>query len=193
MRPANLKDKEKAANIIAETFAANAGVNWMLSKKGNKTKAIKRLADYAFIKAWLRDGAFLSVNEQGVALCYKYNTQVFSLKEMYYQLRFALRSIPLQKLPSVLKREAYRKGMRPKDGNYYYYWFLGVSKSGSGAAFELDSGIKQLAKKEGLPIYLETTSEKNKIVYERMGYKLYHYWEEKSKKIKFWFLKLEQT
>lgn len=193
MRKANLNDKEKAARIIAETFEANPGINWLLYKNCNRKKTIKRLADYAFIKSYLRDGAFISSNEKGVALCYKYNAKLFSLKETYYLLRFALSSIPIIRILKVLKREAYRKKKRPSTGNYYYFWFLGVNKSGSGAAFELNNEIKKLAQESGLPIYLETTVEKNKIVYERMGYELFHLWENKPEDIKFWFLKFGQT
>ena len=42
-----------------------------------------------------------------------------------------------------------------------------------------------------LPIYPETAMERNKKVYSRYGYDMYHYREEKDKDIRFWFIKRE--
>ena len=191
MRKAAIADREKVVKIISITFETNPGVNWLIKKSGNHSKQVRRLATYAFFKAYLRDGAFLSANEKGAALCYPFNRRVFSIRELLYQLKFALFSLNMWRIPRVLKRESYRKKQRPASGDYLYFWFLGVLPGGEGAVFELRDGIFQLARQENLPIYLETAMERTKTVYERYGFKTFHYWEDKAENIQFWFMKWE--
>ena len=88
MRKATRSDEALVVDIISYTFDTNPGVNWMLRKRGNHGRMIKRMAAYAFIKAFVRDGVYISSNEKGVALCYKYNYHTFSLSELFYELRY---------------------------------------------------------------------------------------------------------
>lgn len=193
MRKATKSDMNLVVNIITETFDKNHGVNWMLKKGGSRTKKIRKLAQYAYIKSYLRDGVYISSNEKGVALCYKFNDNKFSIKELLYKLRFALTSINISRLIKVLKRETKRRNLRPASGEYYYFWFLGVLSEGKGAGFELKNAICDQASKNNLPIYLETTVERNQKIYTRIGFKTYHYWEDIKEDIKFWFLKWEPS
>lgn len=189
MHQAKRKDRTKVVNIITKTFEHNPGVNWMLSAKGNRIKKIKRLADYAFIKCYNRNGVLISTNGKGVALFYRSDKKKFSLQEIYYEIRFGLFSIKPSKLRGVLQRESYRKSKHPKNEPYYYFWFLGVLKEGANAGFELNNELINIASKEGIPIYLETSVERNKLIYERIGYETYDYWQDDAKGIKFWFMK----
>jgi hypothetical protein len=191
MKLATYSDRKKVIEIIAHTFSANPGVNWLLKKGGNHEKKIRRMASYAFMRSYLRNGAFLSENEKGVALCYKFNTRVFSLTGLFYELRFALTSINLARLPAVLKRESYRRKQRPGSGEYLYAWFLGVMPGGGNAVFEIRDEMFSLAREENLPIYLETAMDRVRMGYERYGFETYHYWEDREEDIKFWFMKWE--
>ncbi len=189
MRRAVKKDKSLVINIITQTFQNNPGVVWMFSKSGNRTKKIRRLAEFAFVKCLNRNGAFISSNEKGVALFYRSDIHVYSLKEICYEIRFVLLSIPLLKIAEVVRRESYRKHIRPQNEPYFYFWFLGVLKEGAMAGFELNNELIKLSKSENIPIYLETTEERNKKIYEWLGYETYNYWEDKPKNIRFWFLR----
>lgn len=191
MRPASLRDRKKVIDIIASAFSSNPGVNWMLKKGGNHKRKIRRMASYAFMKSYVREGVYLSSNEKGVALCYKFNYKGFSLPELYYELRFALTSIPLSRLPAVLKRESYRKKLRPESGEYLYFWFLGVMPGAGNAVFEIRDRIFEKARQENLPIYLETAMDRVRIGYERYGFETFHYWEDRDEGIQFWFMKWE--
>lgn len=191
MRLASKKDKTLVVNIITETFQNNPGVNWMFSSKGKQSKNIKRLADFVFIKCLNRNGILISSNEKGVALFYRSDKRIFSILELYYEIRFGLFSIPLNKLPKVLRRESLRKGKRPKNEPYYYFWFLGVLKEGANAGFELNKALINMSKEDNIPIFLETSIERNKDIYERIGYKTYDYLNDESNKPSFWFLKWE--
>ena len=95
------------------------------------------------------------------------------------------------RLPRILAREAYRKKQRPTDGKYFYFWFFAALPDAEEAAFELKNGIFEMAKKANLPIYTETSVERNQKIYERYGFKTYQIWEDVQEKIKFWFLRWE--
>ena len=189
MRKAQKSDKDLAVKIITETFLDNPGVNWMLRKNGNRKKQIKRLAEYAFIHSQVRDGVFISSNEKGVALCYPYYVKKFSLLELYHEIIFLITSVPLLRIPEIIKREIYRKKIRGKNDNYFYFWFFAVTSDGENAGFELKHAVYDEAANANKPILVETAVRRNKLVYERMGCETYHYWVDKEKDIEYWFLK----
>jgi len=164
--------KEDSVQIIANTFDANPSVNIVIGDGGNRQKKIRRLADYAFVKALNRNGAYLSNNRMGTALCFASTEKVFSLKEIYYEVRFAF-SIPLRKVFQTLKRESYIKKHRLEE-DHLYFWFLGVQKGGGKAGFEMKDYLFERSEKEGLPIVLETSVQRNRRIYERYGFEVYH-------------------
>ena len=102
-RKAVKTDQSKVINILCKTFDQNPGVNWLIKKEGNHDRNIKQLMSYAFIKAYNRDGVYISSKEDGVALCYKHNQKIFSWLELFYQLRFVICSVNFFHLKKVLK------------------------------------------------------------------------------------------
>jgi len=191
MRKATKEDISLVIDIISESFNNNPGVNWILKKDINKKFALKRLATYAFIKAYRRKGIYISSNGKGVAVCYNTEYKYPSLKEFWHQLYFAFTSIRITHIPAVIKRESFKKSKRPESGDYLYFWFFGVKKGGGNAGFELKDGILKEARRLNLPLYLETAIERNKRIYERYGFTTYYYWNEKRSDIRYWFMKWE--
>jgi hypothetical protein len=191
MKLATLHDRKIVSSIIKETFQNNPSVLSILNKKGDLNKKIGYLADFAFIKAYHRQGVYLSDNQKGVAIFYKGNQSKFSLKETYYEIKFALLALPLWEIPSILKREAYMKKEKPKDGKYIYFWFLGVKKGGENVGFELKEIVLNEAKKENLPIYLETSVWRNVVVYKRYGFEVYDTWKDEKYKVTVWLMVLK--
>ena len=191
MRLAEWKDRKDIIDIIASRFEDTPGTIWIVRKNANKHKALRCLARYVFIKSYNRDGAWISDNNMGMALCYRYNKKSISLREIWCLLKFTLLYGSLGKIKDFIYRESYRNNKRPPDGNYLYWWFFGVKKGGGRAGFEISKEILEYSEREMLPIYLETTIEKNMKVYKRYGYEMYHYWEEPEKDIRFWFMKRE--
>jgi hypothetical protein len=141
----------------------------------------------------VREGAWISDNDSGVALCYLFNKKVFSPREIISMLWFAVSSISFSRYPEVRYRELYREKQRPPDGNYLYFWFFGVTGEGGRAAWELGRGILEEADRLQLPVYLETAIPRMKPIYERFGFSTYHYWEDKEKDIRFWFMKRDPS
>ncbi len=191
MRKAGWKDKNLFCKIFSEVFSGNTGTTWVLRKNINPKKALNRLARYSYIKGMVKDGVYISDNGKGIAVCYKFNKNRFSLRYILSEIIFAITALNIRKLPQILSRESYRRKKRPASGEYLYFWFLGAFPSERSAALELGKGILKEADRLGLPMYFETAVERLKPVYERYGFETYHYWEEKDKGIQFWFLKRE--
>ncbi|MFC5192205.1 hypothetical protein ACFPIK_10530 [Algoriphagus aquatilis] len=189
MRLAQPKDRELVVRVMTTMFANNPAVLSLIAPGKDKRAGIQSLAEFAFLKCFRRNGVWISSNEKAVALCYRFNEGGFSLKEFLLELRFAIRFIRLTRLPSILAREAYRKKQRPADGNYYYFWFFAALPDAGEAAFELKNGIFNLARKSGLPIYTETSVERNRKIYERYGFETYQQWVDPKEEVTFWFLK----
>ena len=183
---ANYKDKKIAVDIIYETFNTNPSVNIVIGSGGNRKKKISRLASYAFIKSLNRSGVFFSTNKNGVALCFHSDEGSTSFREVIHEVRFAF-SIPIKKVIQTLKREAYIKKNRYK-GSHMYFWFFGVQKGGGSAGFELKNFLFQHSKDKQLPILLETSVERNKDIYERYGFHVYHRWDDSGGGKALWFM-----
>lgn len=188
VRSCSINDIETAAGIIASTFKSNHGVCWLLKHGGKKPQELKKLAEYAFVKALRSQGAYIADSKDGIALCYQNSKSRFSFTELYYQLRFVLTSIRLSHLPKILKRESYRKKVRSQFKDYIYFWFLGVIPKEQNVGFELKNKVIEKARKLNLPICLETSSIRHKLIYERLGFETYHFWENKKEDIRFWFM-----
>ncbi len=194
MKKAVISDKKLVTDIISESFNYNPSVISAI-KPGEKQKKqrLNGLAEYAFKTALRRNGVFISSDRKGVAICYRYNEKKESIIDYWNQLVLVIKSIGISRIFKLLKRESYIKKMRPESGNYLYFWFFGVAETGrgQGAATELKDAIFREAENKNLPIYLETSVEKNKIVYERYGFEVYHI--QKNNNMTLWFMRRKQN
>ena len=195
MKQATRNDKAKVLEILAQTFDEVQGIKWVVNCDEKKDQRLRALAEYAFEKSFLRDGVFLSDDGTGVALFYRNNAKGNLLPDIVNEVKLIFKAISISRIPEILKREAYRAKLRPQDKDYYYFWMFGVTDEGKGkgAAAELKNALIHKAAKDGLPVYAETSIERNCKVYERMGFRLYHYWEVAAKDIRLWFVKMEFT
>lgn len=191
VRLAQTHDRELVIRLMTTMFADNPAVLSLIAPGKDKLAGIQSLTEFAFQKCFHRNGVWISTNEKAVALCYRFNSGGFYFKEFLYELRFALSFIGLRRLSKILAREAYRKKQRPSNGNYFYFWFFAALPDAGEAAFELKNGLFDLARKAELPIYTETSVERNQKIYERYGFETFQKWEDPEENIIFWFLKRE--
>lgn len=170
--------KEKVIAIIEESFHNNPSVVSVINPK--KKNSLKALARYAYETAHSKNGVLLSSNQEAVAICYPYNCKKEGIQDIWYQVLLVFNCIGLSRVSDVLKREAYVKKMRPKDGKFLYFWFFGATNIGkkTSAARELKEQIFDWSSRDDLPIYLETSVPRNKRVYEYFGFETYHEWNQ---------------
>lgn len=181
-----MSEKKIAIHIITKTFNSNPSVLASIGSQGNLDKKLKRLADYAFVKSKNRSGVYLSENKKGVAFCYQSNCGKTNLNELWKECRLAA-TLPVSIIRKTLKREAYIKKFRYSKP-HLYFWFLGVEKGGGKATFEIKDLLFSRSQNEQLPIVLETSVMRNKIVYERYGFEVYHQWNDGTDGEILWFM-----
>ena len=165
----------------------------MIKHDDNVSKRIAAIAEYVFDFAWKRKGVYLSDNGKGVAICYQYNYRNVLLGDFILMFKLAIKAIHYRKLLNVFLHDSFIKKQRPESGNYLYFWFFGVlhEEQPKTSARDLTQQIFSLSKKLQLPIYAETTIEKNKVVYQRFGFKVYKTWFNRANGIKVWFMMRE--
>lgn len=177
MKPATKADQNLVVSIVCESFTDNPSVQRVINPK--KPRALEALAHYAFQSSLPADGVWLSNDNSSIAICYPFYHKKESLKEVFAQMKLIKNCIGFSRLLKVEKSNAYVNAVRPKDGLFLYFWFFGASENGkkSRAAFELKNDILKWSEESRLPIYLETSVARNRRVYERYGFEVYHTWE----------------
>lgn len=191
MRLADKTDRKKIVEILSSSFQSNPSVLHIVKKDRNIQKRIYAVCDYSFKTALLRKGVYISGNEMGVALFYRYNAKKEGIADYFNQALLLFKAIGIFRLRTVLKRERYIKSKRGHNGNFIYFWFLGVhpEHQDGNAARELKEQILQLSDSIHLPIYLETSVEKNRRVYQRYGFEVYHQWVADNKNTTIYFMR----
>ena len=182
MPKATRNDKYKVVEILTKSFLLNPGVNWLIKQDKHRQKRIKAVVDFAFEKGIRNDGVYLSSDGTGAAICYEQASEYHSV---FLQMKLVLKAFDLKRIPTISYRESYRKQIRSQHGNFLNLWFYGVKKAdwGNGTAAELKNELFEKSNYKQLPLLLETTELKNKNVYERYGFKVYHFWEEPDNEI----------
>ena len=77
MRKAYKSDQKLVISIVTESFVNNPSVLSVIKNDDKKNKRIAELAKYSFKTAIARNGVYISSDNKGVAICYKYNYSHF--------------------------------------------------------------------------------------------------------------------
>jgi len=163
----------KALDLLKETLVDNRSVIFSIGSKGFFRFKVWLVAHFLYSEASRNQGVYIDSNNEGI-ICF------FEAKEkrsasFIIELGLILFGIgPLRILRVWLrKREVQR--FHSQWENYIHCSYLAVRKSarGQGAIFELRNALFQFQQEKQLPILIETTIEKNKRVYERIGFRVH--------------------
>jgi hypothetical protein len=186
-------DKQTVIEIISQSMGELPGIKWIIGDNPRKLSSrIHAMADYLFETAFTHQGIILSSNKKGVAILFRKDIQKSALKDYWNMLKFLLRCTGIRRALEIYKRERYIESQRPCNGKYLHFWVFSVlpsSREFGGAASELKNIIIAKSERQQLPIYLETSNPKNKRVYERYGFKVYHEWYVPHRDFTLWFMK----
>ncbi len=178
MKLVNASDLPKVTNILTRSFQTNPSALWVIKQDDKVQKRLEALIEYAVKTGLENGGVFLSDDESAAAICFEEPAKT-SFNSYLNQVKLILNAIGISRVLQVLKREAYLKKHRPNEP-HLNFWFLGANpdQKGTGGVHDLKKGIFQLSQEKQLPILLETSVERNKNVYERFGFQVYHTWKE---------------
>ncbi|NQY04756.1 MAG: hypothetical protein HRT68_00785 [Flavobacteriaceae bacterium] len=188
-------NSDKLEKILTTILLDNPSATHIVKSDRQRVARIRHLARYMLRKAKRKKGLFISDDGNGLAICYKVNVgDKKTFIDFIEEIGIAFKVIGYMRIPGILKRQAYLKKQLPTDKPYYYFWFFGVNpeKRGAenGSASELKQKVFDAAKNDGLPIYTETSIKKNKVVYQRYGFEIFHEWK-MNERSTMWFMKKE--
>lgn len=166
------KDIPDILHILTPAFADNKSVNRCVKQDGKRLQRIENQIRYVSRISIRNNMAFLNTSKNGAILCSLSNGRKANLPDdLYYISRVSGLKLGLQ----LVQREKHLKKILP-ESNYCHLWFIGVEKGsqGKGTGSEMLNELKKLCAEKNLPIYLETSNERNLKFYEKNGFTLYH-------------------
>ncbi|TBW26500.1 hypothetical protein [Gramella sp. KN1008] len=161
----------------------------------NRDERFKYLATHMVEKAIEKDALIVSENGQGIAILFKTSKKDDNIwKDLWAQLKLVVNVTGVKNAMNILKTQKYIKDQRPQEGEYLYCWFWGILKESRGAETQVGKEMKdeffRIAHDTGLELYAETRGRTNAIVYQRVGFTLFHEWDHPSGD-KMYFLKYD--
>lgn len=148
---------------------------------GNRDRRFKYLATHMVEKAIEKDALIVSENGQGIAILFKTSKKDDNIwKDLWQQIGLVINVTGIKNALNILKTQNYIKNQRPQQGEYLYCWFWGILKESRGAETQVGKEMKdeffRISHDTGLPLYAETRGRTNSIVYQRVGFELFHKW-----------------
>ncbi|MDC1430997.1 hypothetical protein N8223_01965 [Bacteroidia bacterium] len=192
MLPIDSNTKQKAVDILVSAFSTVPGALWVVKKDKKLKLRVKALCEYCLETSLQKDGGFISSDQKGVALIFdSRKKQKFILSLLGY-IMLGNHCIGWDRAWSIIVRERTIQQKRPNTP-HLYFWMLAVEDNENGVEtiIELRDFAYELSRKANLPICLETTSERNRIMYQRYGFEVYDTWEVAEQNLKIWFMKRE--
>jgi hypothetical protein len=166
--------KETVCEILTQSFFDNKSVNYIVKQDHKVSHRIKELMKYSYNICGEFGKIYINKNETACALVLYPEKKKAKLKTILWDIRFVLKSLGLNNLFKVLKRESAIRKIQPK-GNLFYLWFIGVDPQHQhqGLGTKLLEEMKADAKKENRIMCLETSTLKNIPWYQQSGFNIY--------------------
>ena len=175
MIKAQANDRASVTNMLAQCFDDNKSVNYIIPQDHRRAKRILRLMEYSFDYCRLFGDVYLSDDRQGCALVVYPRKVKPTFQSTLLDIRLILRCVGLANLRKAMQREATIKKLYPREP-FCYLWFIGVvpATQQKGIGTKLLRELLTKCDQDSLPVYLETSVEKNVPWYEKAGFTVYH-------------------
>ena len=127
--------RNRFVDIIVDAFAHNPSVIDVVKQDSKKDLRLKRLAEYSFEFGKRRDANYMSSDGNGIVISYVEDMKR-SIWDHLADLQLIYRVAGVGRTAYLLRKEAYRAKVRPKEP-FYYVWFIGVDSAhrGGGCIF----------------------------------------------------------
>src|SRR5690606_3280807 len=174
MMLATYQDKPLLVHLLSQAFAANGSVNYVVGSGEGQLKRIRTLMEYSIEVCFRFGNVYLDENRTACALILYPQRKRTTLRSIALDVQLALRAIGWRRVRRVLRREAQIKKIQPKE-DMAYLWFIGVdpARQHAGIGSALLRLVIDVASRDGLPVYLETSVTENLPWYQRFGFTIY--------------------
>jgi len=181
---------KNVAEVVKETPSARSTV-----KAGKDIeKRYYALAKYMVKKAIKHDALIVSKNGDGIAILFEHKKEIKNQfkDSLFQQIELLFQVTGIKNAFQIVKNQKTVNAQRPEDEDHLYCWFWGIAKSSRGAeaqtASEMKDTLLRIAEERRLPLYAETRTKRNVIVYRRYGFEMFHEWTHPDGD-KMWFLR----
>ena len=175
MKKAKYSDKQIIVNILSKSFDQNKSINSIIKQDHKRNSRIRNLIEYSFEVCFLSGEIYLSDDNKGCVFLLQSDKKKTTIKTIILDLKLALTVIGIERIFTILKREAKIKSQHPKTP-FYHLWYIGVDpeyqKKGLGS--ELLQEVLEKCNTEKKPLYLETSTYRNISWYEKFGFSIYN-------------------
>ena len=175
MLQASPADKKLVVDILTKAFWDNLSVNYVIDPKKDKGSAIKALMAYSFDVCMAYGSVFLNEEKDAAALFFYPQKKRTTFRTIGWDVRLLFTCFGAGNVGKITGREKIIHQVKGKR-DMLYLWFVGVlpSRQGKGKGSGLVADVLQVARQEGLPVYLETSMTQNLPLYKRFGFTVYH-------------------
>jgi ribosomal protein S18 acetylase RimI-like enzyme len=183
--------KDRVLELLAECIDKNKSVNWIVKQDAKRKERIRHLLNYSFEICIAAEQIFLTEDQNGVIICSMSDDKLPFLEEAWHTARFLINVTGINGIGKALRRERYVTSFHPTDHEFIYIWFLAVDKSmqGTGVGTAMLAELITTSNQANLPIYLETSEERNVKFYQKHGFEIYHVSDEAMFGFKLYFLR----
>ncbi len=174
MNQLSSEDEDNIIHVLTQSFKNNKSVQYITGTGKSQEKKLKVLINYSLKYALAFGKIYLTADKKACALVtFPHKTQT-TFRTILWDLELVLLCIGLRHIGKVLKRENALKKLHPKTP-FYYLWYIGVNPDhqGQGIGTALLRRIRRDSQNAGMPIYLETSTEKNIPWYEKNGFRIF--------------------
>jgi GNAT superfamily N-acetyltransferase len=173
LRTATAHDVSHLKSVLAAAFHEDPIFGWLMPEEATRQARLRRFFELELRYVALPRGcAWTSSALSGAALClppdaWRLPTRVLVTQGPSFARAFGARLPRAAGLLSMIERRHIREP-------HYYFAYVGVSPEaqGQGLGTELIRPTLDCCDEEGLPAYLEASSERNAALYARLGFEL---------------------
>lgn len=173
MLKANYKERDYVVETLANSFADNKSINYVISRR-NKEKKLRELIKYSFEQALMFGDILISDDKKAVALIIYPDKKRTTVKSVLLDIKLAFKCFGIKNLIKAIKRESAIKKQHPHSV-FSYLWFIGVKyeNRGKGSGTQLLIDILNYSEMQNRPVLLETSTLSNLPWYKKKGFKIY--------------------
>ena len=170
-KPITFSEKQTILDILYRSFTDNKSINYTVKQDSKRSSRIQKLLEYSLFQGENYGKIYLSNDHTACAIVLFPSKKKTSLKGIVWDLKLVLKCIGIENVFKVLKRETQLKKQHPSFP-FLHLWYVGVSpeNQGKGLGTKLIQEIIEDAQNLNLPIFLETSTERNFPFYEKLGF-----------------------